>query len=343
MGHQPLHLRASAGVFASWTWVRPLLFRSTLPVYRPGFRAQSTGAISGRDGVEASSVLRRCWHPCRGAGDSWGAAFLWCRFALPPATCSDASGIFFGFRIVSDKRLSPAAHGIDGHGIRIGCSSHHTPTRCHRPTKHPGGMPARSRWSSEAIPPVIGSKKSNASRRDASHRSGSEPGNGAEILRQCVSPFFALRRRWHPCRGAGDSWGAAFRWCRFALPPATCSDASGIFFGFRIVSDKRLSPAAHGIDGHGIRIGCSSHHTPTRCHRPTKHPGGMPARSRWSSEAIPPVIGSKKSNASRRDASHRSGSEPGNGAGIIGQCVSPFSVLRRRWHPCRGAGDSWGA
>jgi hypothetical protein len=58
MVHQPLRLRASAGFFSSWTWVRPLLFRSTLPVCRPGSRAQSNGAISGRDGVEASS--RQC-------------------------------------------------------------------------------------------------------------------------------------------------------------------------------------------------------------------------------------------------------------------------------------------
>ena len=33
--------------------------------------------------------------------------------------------------------------------------------------------------------------------------------------------------RWHPCRGAG-LLGMRIRWCRFAQPPATCWDASGI-------------------------------------------------------------------------------------------------------------------
>ena len=65
--------------------------------------------------------------------------------------------------------------------------------------------------------------------------------------------FFSARGRlgglwrWHPCRGAGPL-GNAIRWCRFAQPPATRWDASGIIPGCLLVH----------------MLGCLRHRRPTR-------------------------------------------------------------------------------
>ena len=122
------------------------------------------------------------------------------------------------------------------------------------PRTHPGGMPDCSRWLSEATPPEPitplttrtpagvpdrgGNGLAKTPRREADPKSQrSEPhqptprpneSHPPHRLRPSQTLGRCTRRCWHPCRDAWGLSGTRNRWCRFAQPPATPSDASGI-------------------------------------------------------------------------------------------------------------------